>query len=242
MRQDTNSKNWKSQEKRKADESQENEAQPAKKKKKTSDIIQLMQAQLDKNTTNSQETRQEESKEHQPKKQPIQEHPPQDLEGVHYGEAREAEMVDWEAIFSKHLEETRRMENERQEQIDKANKKENSWEALRECTSFLKEIKKTWKIDLEKPKLKKKQEDKQRRLELARIQKEKTLMKVKQQKVTSTWKLLPEHEKNKFLLEEETRRRMELREAKVKLWKNGDMAVTARRKKKTRMSNLETAC
>ena len=110
-----------------------------------------MQAQLDKNTTNSQETRQEESKEHQPKKQPIQEHPPQDLEGVHYGEAREAEMVDWEAIFSKHLEETRRMETERQEQIDKAYKKETNWEVLRECTSFLRENEKTWKIDLEKP-------------------------------------------------------------------------------------------
>ena len=44
-------------------------------------------------------------------------------------------------------------------------------------------------------------------------------MKVKQQKITSTWKLLPEHEKKKFLLEEETKRRMELREAKVNLWK-----------------------
>ena len=128
-------------------------------------------------------------------------------------------MVDWEAIFSKHLEETRRMENERQEQIDKANKKEKSWEVLRACTSFLKENEKTWKIDLEKMKLKKKQEDKNRRLELARIQKEETLMKVKQQKITSTWKLLPEHKRRKFLLEEEPRRRMELREAKINLWK-----------------------
>jgi hypothetical protein len=57
-----------------------------------------------------------------------------------------------------------------------ANKKEKSWELLRECTSFLKQNEKTWMIDLEKPQLK-------RRLELARIQKEETLMKVKQQKI-----------------------------------------------------------
>ena len=126
LRQDKNSKTWKSQEKRKADESQENEAQPAKKKKKTSDIIQLMQAQLDKNTTNSQETTQEEPQEQQPEVQPTQEKPPQDLQGVHYGDVRDAEMVDWESIFTKHLEETGRMETERQEQIDMANKKEKS--------------------------------------------------------------------------------------------------------------------
>ena len=103
-------------------------------------------------------------------------------------------MVDWESIFTKHLEETRRLENEKQEQIELANKKEKSWELLRECTSFLKQNETTRKIDLEKPHLKKKQEDKQRRLELAIIQKEETLMKVKQQKITSTWKLLQEHE------------------------------------------------
>ena len=71
-----------SQEKRKADASQETEAQPAT-KKKTSDIRQLMQAQLDKNTTNSQETTQEEPQEQQPEVQPTQENPPQDLQGVH---------------------------------------------------------------------------------------------------------------------------------------------------------------
>jgi hypothetical protein len=213
-RQDQQELEKSSQEKRKSDESHETDTQPPK-RMKTSDIRQFMQAERDKNTTSCLETPQEQF----PEAEPAQETPPQEPHGVHLGEAIETELVDWESIFTQHLEETRRLEKEKQEKIELANKKEKSWEMLRECTSFLKQNEKTWKIDLEKPHLKKKQEDKQRRLELARIQKEETLMKVKQQKITSTWKLLPEHEKKKFLLEEETRRRMELREAKINLWK-----------------------
>ena len=46
------------QEKRKADKNVENEAQPYKKRKKTSDIRTLLQAQADKNITSCNETRQ----------------------------------------------------------------------------------------------------------------------------------------------------------------------------------------
>ena len=86
-----------SQQKKKADERQESENQPSKKRKKTTDIRKLIQAQADKDTTNSQEKMQELPQEQQPKKQPIQENPPQDLHGVHFGEA---EMVDWEEILA----------------------------------------------------------------------------------------------------------------------------------------------
>ena len=37
------------------------------------------------------------------------------------------------------MEETRRLDKIREDQIEKTDKKEKSWELLRECTSFLKE-------------------------------------------------------------------------------------------------------
>ena len=59
--------------------------------------------------------------------------------------------------------------------MEKAEKKEKSWELLRECPTILKQNKKTWKIETDRPRLKKKQEDKNRRLEIAKMQKEDTL-------------------------------------------------------------------
>ena len=67
---------------------------------------------------------------------------------------------------------------------------------MRECTDFLKENEKSWKfINNEKPKLKKKVEEKNRRIELARIQKEDTIKKIKQMKIQELWKKLPEKER-----------------------------------------------
>ena len=87
-----------------------------------------------------------------------------------YGEEKTHELVDWEEIFLNHLEETRKLEKERQEKKERAEKKEQSWLLLRECRQFLRENEKTWKfLENEKPKMKKKQEDKNRRLELAKI-------------------------------------------------------------------------
>ena len=51
------------------------------------------------------------------------------------------------------------------------------------------------------------------------MQKEDTLRKLKQQRISDTWKKLPEHERRHFLAEEEKLRRFELREAKVNIWK-----------------------
>ena len=58
----------------------------------------------------------------------------------------------------------------RSEQIEKADKKEKSWELLRECTAFLKENEKSWVMETGGHKLKQKIENKNRRLELARRQ------------------------------------------------------------------------
>ena len=62
------------------------------------------------------------------------------------------------------------MDKIREEQIEKADKKEKSWELLRECTAFLKENEKSWVMETGGHKLNQKIENKNRRLELARRQ------------------------------------------------------------------------
>jgi hypothetical protein len=147
-----------SQEKRKADKNTVPgpEAQPSTKRRKLVDIRTLLQAQIDKKAI----TR--ELQEPEPQQELTQEAPAQDQPGVYYGEEQIVETVNWEEIFHQHLEETRRLERERQEQVERAEKKEKSWEMLRECTAFLKEHEKKWKFDNDKPKLKKKKEYKNR--------------------------------------------------------------------------------
>ena len=72
------------------------------------------------------------------------------------------------------------MDKIREEQIEKADKKEKSWELLRECTAFLKENESSWTMETGGPKLKQKVENKNKRLELARRQRADTLAIVKQ--------------------------------------------------------------
>ena len=93
------------------------------------------------------------------------------------------------------------MNREREENIERASKKEKSWELLRECTKFIKENEKTWILDPGAPKQKTKQENKKRKLELARIQKEETLTRLRQKKISETWNLLPETARRKLLAE-----------------------------------------
>ena len=69
---------------------------------------------------------------------------------------------------------------------------------LRECTAFLKENEKRWKFETDKSRLKKKQEDKSRRPTLSKMQKEDTLRKLKQQRISYTWKKHPGHERQHF--------------------------------------------
>ena len=131
---------------------------------------------------------------------------------VHLGETETHEMVDWEHIFHKHLEETREMEKARMEQIEKAEKKEQSWQLLRECRNYLRENENHWQfLNNEKPKMKKKQEEKNRRLELSRIQKKETLKKIKQKKIEECWNMLPEHKKRKIIEVEEREKRLDLK-------------------------------
>ena len=83
----------------------------------------------------------------------------------------------------------------------------------------MKENEKSWITEAGGPKLKRKQENKNRKLELTRRQKDETLTRIKQEKINETWKLIPEHERRKILYEEEKRRRFELREDKITIWK-----------------------
>ena len=69
------------------------------------------------------------------------------------------------------------------------------------------------------PRLKKKLENKNKRLEMARRNQLETLARIRQKKIDETWKLIPEHEQRKLLAEETRNRRMELREVEVNIWR-----------------------
>ena len=78
------------------------------------------------------------------------------------------------------MEETRRLDKIREEQIEKADKKEKSWELLRECTRYLKEHEKNWKQEEDKDcKI-----AKNISLKNAEIQKAATLARIAQNKIT----------------------------------------------------------
>ena len=109
------------------------------------------------------------------------------------------------------------MNKEREAQIEKKEKKEKSWELLRTCMKYLKENEKHWKIEAE-DRLTERQKKEQRNREKQQAEKADKAKKT-QQKITQTWKRIPEHEQRHMLKEEETRRRFELREAKVNIWK-----------------------
>ena len=107
------------------------------------------------------------------------------------------------------------MEREKDSLIETAQKKENSWELLRECTRYLKENEKNWKLEGDKNS----KTAKNTRLKQAEVQKAATLARLTQKKITETWRKLPDHERRHLLAEYTKRRRHELREAKIIIWK-----------------------
>ena len=124
-------------------------------------------------------------------------------------------MTNWEETFKAHIEETNRLEREREDKIERADKKEQSWKLLRECTRFLRENEKCWKEEENKNC----KAAKNNRLNRADNQKVETLKKVQQKKITESWNRLPENEKKRLEQEEEKRRKLDLRDAKMNLWK-----------------------
>ena len=85
---------------------------------------------------------------------------------------------------------------------------------------FIKELENSWKIEEEE-----RQTDRQKKERLNKKQqaekryKEKATEKQIQQKISDTWKRIPEHEQLHLLKEEEKKKRLELREIKVNVWK-----------------------
>ena len=134
---------------------------------------------------------------------------------VYYGQEEEVEMTNWEENFRAHIEETNRLEKEGEDKIERADKKEQSWQLLRECTRFLRENEKCWKEEENKNC----KAAKNNRLNRAENQKVETLRKVQQKKITESWNRLPENEKKRLEQEEEKRRKLDLRDAKMNLWK-----------------------
>ena len=139
-----------------------------------------------------------------------------DKQGVYHGqEQQEAETVDWEEIFKVHVAETRRLEREAAARIERSQKSEKSWELLRLCKEYLKENEQTWKQEGENNI----KNAKRRKLKLAEKQKQATLTRICQAKITETWGRLPKDQQKILQAEEATRRRFELREAKSNVWK-----------------------
>ena len=101
------------------------------------------------------------------------------------------ELVNREENFRRHIEETRRLDKEREDLIEEAQKKEKSWELLRVCTTYLKENEKNWKQEDDKNyKL-----AKNIKLKQAETQKAATLSRLTQSKITETWNKLPKDER-----------------------------------------------
>ena len=124
------------QEKRKAET--ENETEPTNRRRPNMDIRELFLPKVDRNPSHEQDSQEQcqEQRQEQLEPAPLEtsSHEEETIvrEHVHYGEEQEVEIVNWEEHFKKHLEETRRMNREREENIERASKKEKSWELLRE--------------------------------------------------------------------------------------------------------------
>ena len=70
---------------------------------------------------------------------------PDKIPEVYYGQEHEVELVNWEEMFKAHVAETKRLQQESETRIEKAQKSQKSWEFLNECTRYLKENDKSWK-------------------------------------------------------------------------------------------------
>ena len=92
-------------------------------------------------------------------KENIQDDNNKERTGIYQGQEEKVEMVDWEEIFKSHIAETRKLEKERIDKKERAENKEKSWELLRECTRYLKDNEKKWKIEEEERKTERQKKD-----------------------------------------------------------------------------------
>ena len=126
--------------------------------------------------------------------------------------------LNWEERIREHRDLIDKENRERENRIEEAEKKEKSWELLRECRNFLKENVPTWKEEKGGKHLEDKEKDKR----LAKGKEKKLAFiheNLVQKKVTEIWEKLPLDDKENFRREEERKKRFELREAKINIWK-----------------------
>ena len=97
----------------------------------------------------------------------------------------------------------------------------------------MKENEKSWKIEEEDRLTERQKKEKKNKIEqeAARRKKGEENQKI-QKKITETWKRIPEHERKHLMQEEERKRRFELREAKINVWKKW-RRESAEKKKET---------
>ena len=137
-----------------------------------------------------------------------------------YGDTEEVELVNWEEAFTQHIEETKRLNKEKEELLEKKNKKQKSWEMLRTCVEYIKENEKKWKVEEDdRLTVRQRTERLNKKNQLERQFKEKAMERETKEKITTIWKRLPAHERIHVMRQEEKRQRLELREIKINLWK-----------------------
>ena len=119
------------------------------------------------------------------------------------------ELVNWEEEFKAHVQETKRLQQESETRIEKAQKSEKSWELLKECTRYIKENDKSWKKEGDSNN----KNNKAKRLKAAQEQKQKIITMVRKSKIEETWNKIPKKKKQILQADEQRMRRFELREA-----------------------------
>ena len=101
-------------EEKRKQENSEDEAPPAKKPRRTQDIRELLTCR-DKSKHREQEQDQDIGE--------AEKTPPTPTPTVHYGQKEDLELTDWEEKFKSHIEETKRLEKEREDRIERQKSK-----------------------------------------------------------------------------------------------------------------------
>ena len=154
-------------------------------------------------------------------------------------EGKEENWMNMNQKFKEHRAKIEKMEKEKEDRINLAERKTQSWELLRLCRKEIKENSSIWK----ERKLEREEErNKLERLQKAKMKKKVFREKQLENKLMKSWLQLPEKEKIKYREKEEKERRLEFQETKQNLyrWRQREGTMkTNKGKKKNRETTTE---
>ena len=139
-------------------------------------------------------------------------------------ESRWEEPIDWEKYLMDKEQSIKEEERRLKERKEKAKRLEKSFELLRLCTEVLKEEGEKWAVTKERRELEMiKETEKHERIAKAKNKQKEIREQVKKQtiqtKITEKLAELPSNRRKILEARIETERKLELKEAKIKLWK-----------------------